>query len=209
MTVIHNATIGSSGRVIGLVLSDSDVDETEIDRALSALGARAHFLSGEGARFGDLVGSLSPDRVPSPAWVEQARRNAAERADLLREFGALDAEGIADLAGSTANNRRSLAQRWRSEGKVFGVEIGNKIYYPGFQFDQRTSRPKDAVARVLRVLPPQLRSGGWQLALWWTNAIDVLNWRRPVDVIDRDLDIVVAAAEAEAADWKASAPSAD
>jgi hypothetical protein len=209
MTVIHDTTIESSARVIGLVLGDYDVDEAEIDRALSGVGAKAHFLAGEAARFVDLVESLSPDRVPSPAWVEQARRNAADRDALLSEFGALDAEVIADLAGSTAKNRRALAQRWRSEGRIFGVEIGNKIYYPAFQFDQRTSRPKEAIALVLRVLPPQLRSGRWQLALWWTNAIDVLKWRRPVDVIDGDPALVVSAAQAEAADWKASAPLAE
>jgi hypothetical protein len=190
-----------AGRVVGLVVSDHDLDEREVEAQLAPTGAQVLFLSGMLSRFNELVDVLAPREVPSPAWVEQARRNAEERSRFLEEFGALTSEDVAELAGSRSANRRSLAQRWRGEGRIFAVEVHGRLVYPGFQFDQETGRPKPSIARVLAGLPGSLRDGGWQLALWWDNAVDSLGWRRPVDILDEDPDAVVAAAQSDAAEW--------
>lgn len=71
---------------------------------------------------------------PAPAALLQARRNAQARKQLLDEFGALKAVEVADLAGSTAENRSATANRWRHEGRIFGVRYQDAVYYPGFQF---------------------------------------------------------------------------
>lgn len=189
------------GRVVGLVLSDEDVDEREIERTLARQGAHVLFLSGMFARFNKTVDVLAPGEVPPPAWLEQARRNAVERSRFLEEFGALDPASVAELAGSRSANRRALAQRWRAEGRISGVEVRGRYLYLGFQFDRTTGQPKPAVGRVLQALPVGLRRGGWQLALWWGDALDILGWRRPVDLLGEDPETVVAAAEAEAAEW--------
>jgi hypothetical protein len=189
------------GRVVGLVVSEQDLDEREVEETLAPTGAHVVFLSGMHSRFNEVVDVLSPGGVPSPAWLEQARRNADERRRFLDEFGALDSEGVATLASSKSANRRSLAQRWRSEGRIFGVEIHGKFVYPGFQFDPQTGQPKPAIALILESLPGPLREGGWQLALWWDNAVDALGFRRPVDVVDENPDAVVSAAQVEATEW--------
>jgi hypothetical protein len=196
-----------TGRVVGLVVTERDLDEREVEELLAPTGAHVVFISAMFSRFNEVVDVLAPTAVPSPAWLEQARRNADERRRFLDEFGALDAEGVATLAGSKSANRRSLAQRWRSEGKIFGVEVQGKFVYPGFQFDPETGQPKPDIGRVLASLPRTLREGGWQLALWWDNAVDALGFRRPVDVLDKDPDAVVLAARAEATDWEQAGTS--
>jgi hypothetical protein len=194
-------TAQHAGKVIGLVVSEHDLDERELEETLAPTGAHVVFVSSMLSRFNEVVDVLAPMGVPSPAWLEQARRNAEGRRRFLDEFGVLDSEEVAMLARSKSANRRSLAQRWRSEGRIFGLEIQGKYVYPGFQFDPESGSPKPAIGRVLESLPGPLRDGGWQLALWWDNAADVLGFRRPVDVVDDDPEAVMSAARAEAADW--------
>lgn len=152
-------------------------------------------------RFTRLVEDLMPPTVPSPAWVLQARRNAAARHELLDEFGALASAEVADLVGSRAGNRRAAASRLQANGALFSVDHHGQTLFPGFQFDSDTGQPKPAVAAVLAALPEQLRTGGWQLALWWSTPTAWLDWARPVDVLDKDAEHVVAAARHEAEDW--------
>jgi hypothetical protein len=194
-------TTQHAGRVVGLVVSEHDLDEAQVEKTLAPTGAHVVFISGMLSRFNDVVNVLAPVGVPSPAWLEQARRNAEERRRFLDEFGALDSEEVATLARSKSANRRSLAQRWRSERRIFGVEIQGRYVYPGFQFDPESGQPKPVIARILKSLPGPLRDGGWQLALWWDNAVDTLEFRRPVDIVDEDPEAVVSAARAEAAEW--------
>ncbi|MPY87175.1 MAG: hypothetical protein GEU99_04565, partial [Luteitalea sp.] len=89
---------------------------------------------------------MPPVRVVSSTIAEQARRNAEARAEFLAEFEALDAEGVADLAGSTAGNRRATASRWQADRLCFAVEHDGRQAFPAFQFDPTTRRPRPAVA---------------------------------------------------------------
>jgi len=142
----------------------------------------------------ELAEAMTPDvAIPTPTVVLQARRNAEARAAMLKEFGALTAAEVADLAGSEAKNSSALAGRWRREGRVLAVEHHGTVYYPGFQFDS-SGKPRPEVARVLRYLSsPGVTS--WQQVLWFTSANGWLGGRRPVDLLDDDGDAVVAAAK--------------
>lgn len=146
-------------------------------------------------QVGELAEAMIPDvPIPTPPVVLQARRNAAARALLLDEFGALTAAQVADLAGSEAKNSSALAGRWRREGRVMAVEHHGALYYPGFQFDG-SGRPKPVVADVLRSLG-RADVTSWQQALWFTTANGWLGGRRPVDVLDDEPGAVVSAAQA-------------
>lgn len=128
-----------------------------------------------------LIMSMLPDRppdIPSRAAVLQARRNAEARMELLREFGFLTAEQIAE-GRSRATNRSAMAGRWRAEGKISGVEWKGRVLYPGFQFDEQGA-PLPIVAMVLAALPRD-RMSDWEVALWWTAANGWLSGDRPVD----------------------------
>ena len=152
--------------------------------------------------FDRVVEALMPHRdVPGPGLLAQARRNASERLAFLEEHGALTAEEIADLAGSTARNRRQTAHRWSVQERcIFGVEHHGRTLYLGFQFDPDTGRPQPAVAAALARLPAQLN--GWALALWWdTPAPDADGWLTPLEVL-HDPSRVARLAEDEADRWR-------
>lgn len=128
----------------------------------------------------------------SSAAVQQALRNAEARQELLDEFGALDSEDIARLAGSTAKNRSATVSRYVSAGQVFAVEHRGSRYYPAFQFDAN-GRPRPVIAEVLRALQPY-GLDGWEIALWFTTASGWLDDRRPVDLLDENPAEVISAA---------------
>lgn len=140
----------------------------------------------------NLIEEMVPDLdLPSDATAVLARRNAKRRTELLQEFGALSGEQLAEER-SRAANRHALAARWRKEGRIFGVPYRGHTLYPAFQFDEHGNlRP--AIAEVLAALPRE-RMGDWEIALWWTAANGRLGGARPVDLLDRESEPIVAAA---------------
>lgn len=140
---------------------------------------------------------MPPVGVVSSSVAEQARRNAQSRAEFLAEFEALDAEGVADLAGSKAGNRRATASRWQAEGLCFAVEHEGRLVFPAFQFDPATGRPRPAMADAIAWLR-SVGLGGWSLALWWATPHDMLGWRRPADVLASEPDLVIEAVHVDA-----------
>ena len=145
-----------------------------------------------------LLDALTPDEEPpAPAVVLQARRNVHARKRLLDEFGAFKSTEIAELAGSTAENRSATANRWRQEQRIFGVRHHDTVYYPGFQFGE-DGRPLAVIRDVLESLAPG-RLTDWEVALWFTATTNSLGDRRPVDVLREDPDAVVEAARREVA----------
>ncbi len=181
------------------------------DLLLRELGATPYALTlfssrqtYEGAlrKFEEVIAAIAPTGVPQPEWFTQAQRNAVARDGFLKEFGALDSEEVAELAGSQAENRRATAHRWQENGRIFSVPYSGRVVFPGFQFDPESGQPKPGVRSVLDALPLSLH--GWQRALWWATPSDLLEWRRPVDMLDESPGEVVKAARAEADDWRAA-----
>ncbi|HEV3321201.1 MAG TPA: helix-turn-helix transcriptional regulator [Solirubrobacteraceae bacterium] len=138
-----------------------------------------------------VIDAMLPDSVPSAAEAWHAQQNAQAREELLREFGALTAEQVSDLAGSKAGNRSALASRWHGEGRIVGVPWHGRTLYPAFQF--RDGRPHPVVERAAAILRDRGLSG-WALALWFLTPSGWLWDRRPVDILDEDSELILAAA---------------
>jgi CheY-like chemotaxis protein len=134
--------------------------------------------------------------VSSAAETAQLRRNAEARRAFLAEFGTLTSREVAEFAGSRAQNRAALANRWKTEGKIFAVESGGQTLFPAFQFSDDDGQPRPVIAEILAVLQP--RYSDWQTALWFTGRNGWLGARRPVDVLQSEPDAAVAAARQEA-----------
>ena len=200
-----------SGRRVAMCVVTSEDRAGEVRHAVEAVaGDDADFFAvvAEDERFDALTDALMPPTVPSPAFVEQARRNVAERVSFLERYAVLTAEQVAETVGSHATNRRALAARWRAERKVFAVRVSpNTFVYPAFQFDLDAGVPRAVIAEVLAALPAGLRDGGWQLAFWWDTPTDFLGWVRPVELLEKDPEAVVAAARDEAREWAEANPS--
>ncbi len=179
-----------AGHRSALVVAVDDAEVLALTRTLVAA------VAGHWRQMHQAIEALMPPAaVPGRAAVLQARRNAEARAALLAEFGALTSSEVADLAGSRARNRAALANRWRKEGRILAVSHRGQTLYPGFQLDE-DGRPRPEVAEVLAALGEGM--GAWEVALWFTSASGWLGGARPVDLLDREPERVVAAARREA-----------
>ncbi len=89
--------------------------------------------------------------------------------------------------GGTTQDQRNADAR-----AAFIAELG-----PSFP-DETDPR----VAAVLREVPAAM--SGWARRLWWTSWCDLIG-ARPVDLLERRPEAVVAAARAEAAEWAQAA----
>lgn len=145
-----------------------------------------------------LVHQLTPDLdIATPAEVLQARRNAEARALLLKEFGALTSAQVADMLGSEAKNRSSLAHRRRKEGRLLAVSYKGAVWYPGFQFHDGEVLP--VIAEVLTEFAGA-GMGDWEAALWFTAPNGWLDDARPVLLLLDEPSRVVEAARHEVVD---------
>jgi len=136
--------------------------------------------------------------VPTPSTAETThlRRNAEARAAFLEEFGTLTSREVAEFAGSSAANRAALANRWKTEGRIFALETGGQTRFPAFQFSADDGQPRPVIAEILKLLQPRL--SGWQTALWFTGRNGWLGGERPVDLLTATPAAVVEAARQEA-----------
>jgi hypothetical protein len=148
------------------------------------------------SEFERLVDSLMPAlEVPSPAVLEEARREAIVRRRILRDFGAFRASELADVAGSLAGNRSQVAYRLRKEKRIFAVPHRGTWWYLGFQFDE-AGRPRPVIAEVLAHIgdwPP------WEIARWFVARNPLLDRRAPLELMTDASEEVVRAAERDAA----------
>ncbi len=205
--------------VVGYVTADPDESGGEVEdlatrieiQLADALGPSARFHRGEqrASRVSQIMDVLSPQELPSPAWLAQLHRNAVARTEFLDEFGALTSEQVAQLLGSRAKNARATASRLVAQGAIFSVEVASRRVFPGFQFSPATGAVRPQVGEVLANLPAALRSTDWQLALWWTTPSAWLDGQRPVDVLDTAPARVVKAAAQERESWDADNPTAN
>lgn len=178
-----------------LVLSSDDPKALEkVKRLVELLSDRLKDL--DDAEMERLIDALLPamsDPSP-PAALDQARRNAAARANFINDNATLDAEQIHELYGSTARNKAALAARWRAAGKIFAVEYKGRLLYPAFQFVD--GKPRLIVGKVLQSLGKHI--GPWQTAIWFTSPNGWLRGKRPLDLLDTDPKAVIDAASDEA-----------
>ena len=139
--------------------------------------------------------------APSNVDVSMARRLAARRARLLKEFGWTTAEKLAVANGSQAANRHALVDNWKKRHQVFSVphrdaKEGQREVFPLFQFDE-DHRPIKAMREIIEAFGE--RKSPWKLALWFTSNNGWLpNQARPVDLLTSSPNDVIEAARRDA-----------
>jgi len=141
-----------------------------------------------------LVRAVTPPMaIATPEALEQANREAQQRARILHDFGAWRAAELPSPDGSRAGDRSQVAYRWRRQGRILGVHHEGALRFLGFQFDARGA-PLPVVAEVIRALGDWT---DWEKAMWFVLPNARLDLRRPVDMLGDDPTAVVAAAEQE------------
>ncbi|MFM9968050.1 MAG: hypothetical protein ACKVQK_06590 [Burkholderiales bacterium] len=135
-----------------------------------------------------------------PITVEddpQVERNGRARARFLREDRPYTAAQASKCLGSQARNATELASRLKREGRLFTVRDGTKDKFPRFQFGAH-GEALPAIAQVLTRFKDKLE--GWEIALWFhSNNAWLPEQRRPVDLLRKRPEAVLAAAEREVA----------
>jgi hypothetical protein len=130
----------------------------------------------------DAIARYAPDiDIPPPAVLDQARRNIALQVDLLREFGAISAADLAELAGSRAKRPTTTVDNWRRAHKVVTVRWREQTLVPGFLLGA-DGQPNLVAQPALTCLADQGFTD-WQATLWWTVPAPALDGERPVDLL--------------------------
>ena len=148
------------------------------------------------ARLDALVDVYLPSDPLAQASPEIERENAEAQARFIATVECHSAEGLAQLAGHEASNRSATANRWKSQGAIFGVRRLGRDRYPAFQFQD--GRPRKVIGKVLKALPRGMSP--WQTAFWFSSPNGWLDGARPMDRL-ADEDAVVAAAVHEGDDF--------
>ncbi len=148
------------------------------------------------AAFESIVEALVPE-VPLPAhMLAEARMAAQARKAVLEGAPWLTAAQIADLAGFSASNPSAQPNRWKRDGLIFALQLKGTDYYPGYALDPDGGyRPRKALGPILGAFGPA--KDAWGLAYWFASANSFLGGQRPQDLLARQADRVLAAAQDE------------
>jgi hypothetical protein len=163
----------------------------ELDAANRRLRESAHAV-------GVALSSVTVYTEPAVARAVQAEQNLYARIEA--EFGMLTSTEAGKRMGSRSSAPRNLATTARRHKTLIALRQGNYLSYPGFQFGP-DGKPLAVIGRLIEVAD----DNGWSeagLVQWLCSPTTYLDGDRPVDLLTRDPDRVVAvAAEALAVSW--------
>jgi hypothetical protein len=198
--VTQPSTGGAVARAVAAAIDEVRPEGEEI-----VVVAANHSVATQIARLADVLihseqqterlveGMFLPSSTVSLATALQAHRNAEARQELIEEFGLYDSDQVAEVAGSSATNRSATASRWFAAGRIFTVTHDGARVYPSFQFGT-DGQPRPVIANVLEVFRPY-GLDGWETALWFTTTSGWLDDERPVDLLTREPEQIVEAAQ--------------
>ena len=140
-----------------------------------------------------------PDEVetsPQVARSVQATENRWRR--MSKEFGMLDSASVAELVGNSSRNRNKASQLAK-QGKILGVQRGNRTLYPSFEFDIDAGKVRPVIAEVARIAGERWDSES--LLQWFCAPNGFLDGRRPVDLITDEAALLDTARKSLAEEW--------
>jgi hypothetical protein len=179
------------------------VDSPEMGRAVQRAASRfaALYREQRAAKVGQLIDRATQfylEITPISAQEDpQVERNGRARAKFLRADRPYTAAEASKVLGSKARNATELASRHKREGRLFTVRDGTTEKYPRFQFDAH-GQPLPVIEQVLALFKSKLE--GWEIALWFhSNNGWLPNQARPVDLLRRQPEAVLQAAQREVA----------
>ncbi|MDV2161223.1 hypothetical protein [Burkholderia pseudomallei] len=149
-------------------------------------------------RADDLAAAITGLSAPvAPLIEERIRRQETMRAVLGRGDW-LTAEQINALQALPPDNKAQPVSDWKRHGRIFGVSVGGKEYFAGYQFDTMC-QPLQVIEEILDALGPV--ADPWKIAAWFhfQNAWILGTGERegqpvaPMDALDRRDSIVNAA----------------
>lgn len=135
---------------------------------------------------------------PAVARTEEVERDAAFvalRTAYRAHGGIAQGDSLAACLGSTGRGGYVDLTRHLVAGELFSFRWNQTFWLPLFQFEPGLLSLRAAPRRVLDELHGVL--DGWAIANWFARPHEGLGRRRPLDLLDTELDRVLDAARAE------------
>jgi hypothetical protein len=188
------------GQVVAFVLKGANEGDA---RAIEQVIARIIRLTQDtlatrsDETLSSLVETLLPKEMPSPALLKEAKMMLRAKESVLRGADWLTAAQVASIAGLSEKNPSAQLHKWKRDGAIFAIRRNGVDYFPGYVLDPaRQYRPYRALKQVLEQLKES--KDGWGLAYWFQSVNSFLGGKRPMDMLAKNPDAVVAAAADEA-----------
>ncbi len=144
-----------------------------------------------------LVETLLPKDMPSPALLKEARMMLRAKEAVLSGADWLTAAQVASIAGLSEKNPSAQLHKWKRYGAIFAIRRNGLDYFPGYALDAANEyRPHRALKQVLAQFGDA--KDGWGLAYWFQSVNSFLGGQRPMDMLAKKPDAVIAAAADEA-----------
>lgn len=116
--------------------------------------------------------------------------NRLIHAEFVASIPCLVADEVARIASSRDSDGIAMLSAWRDDNRIFSIDHSGIELFPTFQF--RNNVPHPSVARVLKVLGPELSR--WNVALWWVAGNGWLEGvAAPADCLDQPAALLKAA----------------
>ena len=136
----------------------------------------------------ELVDAIEPQR--QGATRGELERRAIEAVMAGTEW--LSTAEIGRIFNPKVINAHSTVNRWRANGRIFGIDHRGRKLYPAYVFDAGW-RPLPTIKEILIALTGFSPFG---IAPWFDSTSSALGGKRPREVVASDPDAVLAAAKA-------------
>lgn len=143
-------------------------------------------------RVSKLAEAIALSTPPSPLEQGLEEDQAFLRAQVYDQIPVYISEDIHRLSEAKTSNRASTANKWRTQGKIFGYKRGRTFLFPRFQF--KDGKPRPIIKKILETLPNDFSE--WQTIFWFMAPTGHLSYQRPMDCLDETQRVLSAAQNA-------------
>ncbi|WP_175984080.1 hypothetical protein [Burkholderia vietnamiensis] len=165
---------------------------------VAALLTKTPFEEAVFKRADDLAAAITCLSAPVTPLIEERIRRQETMRTVLGRGDWFTAEQINALQTVPPTNKAQPSSDWKRHGRIFGVSIGGKEYFAGYQFNTMC-QPLPIIQEILDALGPVADS--WEIATWFhfANGWILGTGERegqpiaPIDALDQRDSIVSAA----------------
>lgn len=197
--VRHQLRQVKDGQVVAVVLDRSNEGEAKaIEQVLIQIVSLAQksLASQNESTLSMLLETLLPKAPPSPALLREAEMMLRAKVAVLEGADWLTAAQIASIAGFSDKNPSAQLHKWKRDGAIFAIRRNGIDYFPSYALDpDREYRPYRGLKKIIDHFEGSKE--GWGLAFWFQSTNSFLGGKRPMELLAKKTDEVIAAAADE------------
>jgi hypothetical protein len=158
-----------------------------------ALPACAVQLENAISELGELSRGLEKIDTIEPVRLDPIQNAISIRKRLAESVQMVDAPTWAEWRGTTGSNPAAALSKHKAKLRVFAVRSGRRDMYPAFQFRPENGEPLEIMEKILHAVPEGAH--GWPLLSWFNARNELLEGKKPLDLIATKPGAVLDAAE--------------